>query len=190
MTVTTLPLRNEVPQDETWNLESIYPNITAWEKAYKTIENRLSEIEQYRGKLTLNPETLLACLTLSEEIIRGAEKVGVYSGLDSQTDASDQEALARSGQGQGLINKAIAAVSFIERELMTLGLEQLKKWMDDLPSLAVYKHYFENLERLKGHLRSSEVEEVLALSSDPMEYFSGSYSSLVNADLAFKVGES
>jgi len=189
MTVTTLPLRSEVPQDETWNLESIYPNITAWERAYKTIGNRLSEIEHYRGKLAQNPETLLECLTLSEEIIRGAEKVGVYSGLDSQTDASDQEALARSGQGQGLINKAIAAVSFIEPELMTLGLEQLKKWMDDLPSLAVYKHYFENLERLKAHLRSSEVEEVLAQSSDPMEYFSGSYSSLVNADLEFKLAK-
>ena len=189
MTVTSLPLRSEVPQEETWNLESIYPNITAWENAYKTIENRLSEIEQYKGKLAQNPETLLECLTLSEEIIRGAEKVDVYSGLDSQTDASDQEALARSGQGQGLINKAIAAVSFIEPELMTLGLGQLEKWMDVLPSLAVFKHYFENLERLKAHLRSSEVEEVLAQSSDPMAYFSGSYSSLVNADLEFKLAK-
>jgi len=187
MTIRTLPLRSEVPQEETWNLESIYPNIAAWEKAYNTIENRLSEIEHYKGKLAQNAETLLECLTLSEEIMRAAEKVGVYSGLDSQTDASDQEALARSGQGQGLINKAIAAVSFIEPELMTLGMEQLIKWMDDLPSLAVYKHYFENLERLKSHLRSSEVEEVLAQSSDPMAYFSGAYSSLVNADLEFKL---
>ena len=149
MTIRTLPLRSEVPHEETWNLESIYPNIAAWEKAYNAIENRLSEIEHFKGKLAQNPETLLECLTLSEEIMRGAEKVGVYSGLDSQTDASDQEALARSGQGQGLINKAIAAVSFIEPELMTLGMEQLIRWMDDLPSLAVYKHYFENLERLK-----------------------------------------
>jgi oligoendopeptidase F len=187
MTVTTLPLRSEVPQDETWDLESIYPNVAAWENAYKTIKNRLSDIEPFKGKLTQNPETLFECLTLSEEIIRGAEKVYVYSGLDSETDASDQEALARSGQGQGLMNKAIAAVSFIEPELMTLGLEQLKKWMDDLPSLAVYKHYFENLERLKAHLRSSEVEEVLAQSSDPMAYFPGSYSSLVNADLEFEL---
>ncbi len=129
MTVTTLPLRSEVPQDETWNLESIYPNVAAWENAYKTIKNRLSDIEPFKGKLTQNPETLFECLTLSEEIIRGADKVFVYSGLDSETDASDQEALARSGQGQGLMNKAIAAVSFIEPELMTLGIEQLKKWI-------------------------------------------------------------
>lgn len=187
MTVTTLPLRSEVPQEETWNLESIYPNVQAWDKDYKYFENRLSEIEPYKGKLNHNPETLLKCLTLSEEILRGAEKVYVYSGLDSQTDASDQDALARSGQGQGLMNKVVAAVSFIEPELMALGLEQLKKWMDDLPSLAVYKHYFENLERLKAHLRSSEVEEVLAQSSDPLAYFPGTYSSLVNADLEFKL---
>ena len=39
MTVTTVPLRSEVPQDETWDLESIYPDVAAWEDAYKTIRN-------------------------------------------------------------------------------------------------------------------------------------------------------
>ena len=185
MTVTTLPLRSEVPQEETWNLESIFPDVKAWERAYKIVEKRLSEIDVYRGKLDQNPETLLKCLTLSEEILRGAEKVGVYSGLDSKTDASDQDALARSGQGHGLMNRAVTAVSFIEPELIALGLELLKKWMDDLPSLEVYRHYFENLTRLKAHLRSSEVEEVLAQSSHPLDYFPGAYGSLVNADLKF-----
>ena len=185
MKVTSLPLRSEVPQEETWNLESIFPDIKAWEKAYKDLEKRLSKIEPYKGKLGQNPETLLECLALSEQILRGAEKVFVYSGLDSETDASDQDALARAGQGHGLMNKAATAVSFIEPELMSIGLEKLRKWMDDLPSLAVYRHYFENLARLKAHLRSTEVEEVLALSSDPLGYFPGAYSSLVNADLDF-----
>lgn len=185
MNATDLPLRSEVPQEETWNLESIFPDVKAWEKAYKKIEKRLAEIEPYKGKLDQSPETLHKCLTLSEDILRGAEKVAVYSGLDSQTDASDQDALARSGQGRGLMTKAVTAVSFIEPELMTLGLDQLKKWMDELPALKIYSHYFENLTRLQAHLRSTEVEEVLALSSDPFGYLQGAYSSLVNADLDF-----
>ena len=31
----TLPPRNEVPVEETWNLESIFPSVDAWEAAYE-----------------------------------------------------------------------------------------------------------------------------------------------------------
>ena len=122
MAIKTLPVRSDVPQEETWNLESIFPDLKAWEKAYKAIENRLSEIDGFKGKLDQNPETLLECLTLSDEILRGAEKVLVYSDLDSAVDTTNQDTLARSGQGEGLLNRAVTAVSFIEPELMTLGL--------------------------------------------------------------------
>ena len=82
MTKETLPARNEIPREETWNLESIFPSVEAWEKAYKIVENRLPELDAYKGKLDQNPKTLLDCLVLREEILRGAEKVYVYSGLE------------------------------------------------------------------------------------------------------------
>jgi len=34
----TLHPRSEIPIEETWNLESIFPNIEAWEKALKKVE--------------------------------------------------------------------------------------------------------------------------------------------------------
>ncbi len=185
MTKKTLPARNEIPQEETWNLESIFPNVETWEKAYKIVGNRLPEFDAYKGKLDQNPKILLDCLTLREEILREAEKVGVYSELESSVDASDQDALARSGQGQGLGARAYAAVSFIEPEIMTLGMDRLKKWMDELSELEIYNHYFADLERQKAHLRSAEVEEVLALSADPLTLFPRAYGSLTNADLKF-----
>ena len=185
MTKKTLPARNEIPQEETWNLESIFPNVEAWKKTYEKVESRLPELDEYKGKLDQNPKTLLDCLVLREEILREVEKVYVYSGLESTVDASDQDALARSGQGQGLGARAYAAVSFIEPEIMTLGMDRLKKWMDELAELAIYSHYFADLERQKAHLRSAEVEEVLAQSADPLALFPNVYGSLINADLTF-----
>ncbi len=186
MTKKTLLARNEILQEETWNLESIFPTIEAWEKAYKNVEKRLPELDAFKGKLNQNSKTLLDCLTLREEILREAEKVGVYSGLESSVDASDQDALARSGQGRGLVSRTVAAVSFIEPELMSLGMKQLIAWMDELSSLAVYRQYFEDLERQNAHLRSAEVEEVLAMSADPLTLFPGAYGNLTNADLKFE----
>jgi oligoendopeptidase F len=186
MVSTQLPARSEVPQEETWNLKSIYPDLNAWEKAYQDIEQRLPELEVYKGRMAESPEVLLECLKLQDDILRGAEKVAVYSGLDSTTDVTDQEAQARAGQGSSLMTKAIAAVAFIDPELLAIGWDVLKGWLEEDESLAVYGQYFDNLYRQKAHLRSTEVEEVLAMVLDPLGYFSGAYRSLVNADIKFK----
>jgi oligoendopeptidase F len=185
MTHSHLPARSEVPQEETWNLESIFASLKEWENAYQDMEKILPDIDVYKGKLNQKPEVLLGCLELREKLLRGAEKVAVFSGLDSTTDASDQQAQARSGQGQSLLNKAVARVAFIEPELLLLGWEKLENWMDKFPSLLVYEHYFEDLFRKQAHLRSTEVEETLAMAADPLNYLPGAYGNLVNADITF-----
>ena len=185
MALTQLPARSEVPQEQTWNLKSIFPDLKAWEKAYQEYEKRLAEFNQYKGKLAQGPKTLLACLELSDEVLRGVAKVVVYSGLDSATDVSDQGARARAGQGQSLMAKAMAATAYIEPEVLALGEEVINGWLAEEPSLGLYEHYFDDLFRRQAHMRSSEVEEILAMAADPLGYFPGAYSSLVNADIRF-----
>jgi oligoendopeptidase F len=185
MVLTQLPARSEVPQEQTWNLKSIFPDLKAWEESYQKAEKRLVEFEEYKGKLALNPETLLACLQLRDEVLRVAEKVAVYSGLDSTTDVSDQDAQARAGQGRSLATKAVAAAAFIDPELLAVGWDVLEEWLTEEPALAVYKHYFEDLFRRQAHMRTTEVEEILAMAADPLGYFPGAYRILVNADLKF-----
>ena len=186
MSLTQLPERSEVPREQTWNLESIFPDLQSWERSYQAAAKRLSQFEKYKGKLAQSPKILLECLNLRDEVLRSAEKVAVYSGLDTSTDASDQDTLARSGQGRSLMNKALAEVAFIEPELIAIGWEVLKGWMVEDSSLAMYGHYFEDLYRQSAHLRNSEVEEILALAADPLSYLPGTYGSLVNADIVFK----
>jgi oligoendopeptidase F len=181
-----LPPRDEVPREETWHLASIFPDLESWEQAYQQVEDLLPELKAYRGELTRDPETLLEAFQLRERTLRLARQVGMYAMLDSAVDMTDQEKLARSGQGQSLMSRAAAAVSFFEPELLELGPEAREAWMAEHPELAVYRHYFDDLERQREHLRSSEVEEVLALSSDPLSAAPAAYGALTNADLTFE----
>ena len=181
-----LPPRNEVPREETWHLASIFPDLEAWEKAYQQVEDLLPELKALRGELTRDPETLVEAFQLRERALRLARQVGMYAMLDSAVDMTDQEKLARSGQGQSLMSRAAAAVSFFEPELLELEPEDREAWMAEHPELAVYRHYFNDLERQRDHTRSSEVEEVLALSSDPLSAAPAAYGALTNADLTFE----
>jgi len=185
MTQTKLPSREEIPVEQTWNLDSIFPNIEAWESAYKEVETRMPELAEYQGTLSDGPKTLLAYFDKSQQMLRLAMQVMVYAALDQSTDVSDTTAAARAGQGRGLMTKVFAASSFAEPELMEIGFEKLNQWTAEQPELALYKHYFEDLERQAEHVRSKDVEEVLALAMEPMQP-NTPYTMLVNAELKFK----
>ncbi len=186
MSKNILPPRDQIPQNQTWNLSSIFPDLASWEAAYQELEDLLPELQQAQGTLAESPRSLHEGLQLWEKVLRKAHQVGMYASLDSSVDMVDQEKLARSGQGQGLMARAGAAAAFLEPELMEIGLEKLTGWMEELPELETYRHYFEDLERQKDHLRSAEVEEVLAMSADPLGAISGTYGALTNADLSFE----
>jgi len=183
---TTLPPRERVPVEETWDLESIFESTCEWQAAYEALEERLPELSAYEGRLQEGPQTLLDCLDVWEELMRLAEQVVVYASLAAAVDVSNQEANARAGQARSLVARAAAVSAFIEPELMSLGFETLYAWLEEEPELAVYRHYVEDLERQKEHVRSTEVEELLAQVSDPLGTSEDAYGVLTNADLGFE----
>ena len=185
MTKKNLPPRNEVPIEEAWNLESIFPNTKAWQEAVEEVEARLPELAAYQGRLGESAQILLEYLDKAQEVTRLAMKVMVYAGLELSTDVSVPEANARVGQSRGLMAKVAAVRAFEDPELMAMGFDKLRRWMEEEPELAIYEHYFDNLERMSAHVRSSEVEEILAMATEPMQP-STPYTSLVNFELKFK----
>lgn len=184
----SLPPRSKVPLEETWHLESIFATSQAWQDAFQETKNLISEMQEYQNQLDEGPETLIACLDLMEKLLTLAMKVHVYAGLAMSVDLSDQDAASRAEQAAGLLAQARAAVAFIQPELIQIGFETLQTWADEHEELAVYKHYFEMLEKRADLIRSPEVEEVLALSTEPLPATQppAAYAALTNAELPFK----
>jgi len=185
-----LPQRSEIPQEETWNLESIFANVDLWEEAKSEILSSVPLLAEYKGKLAESPEKLGEFYEAYEKAYRLVLKVFVYGMLGSSVDTTNQEAQARSGQGQSVFVQLNAATSFLEPELMSIGFDKLRKWLKEDTRLAHLSHYIDELERQKTHIRSDEVEQVLALSGEPLNGFTRSYNALTNADLKFEDAES
>ena len=57
--------------------------------------------------------------------------------------------------------------------------------MKDEPRLAFFAHYVDRLEKRQAHVRSGEVEEVLAMVNDPFFAATSIYNALNNAELTF-----
>lgn len=185
MTHRELPSRHEVPVEQTWDLESIFPSLEAWEQAYKSVEEQLPSVSAFKGRLGESPQTLLAYFETAEKAYRLAGQVMVYASLKAAADSTDQQATALAGQARGLFARLHAAAAFADPELMTVGFRKLKAWQKEEPRLAVYSHYFDRLEKRRAHVRSAEVEEVLAAVADPLGTALGTYGILTNAEMQF-----
>lgn len=184
---TTLPDRKDVPLEERWNLESIFPDTGAWQQAFQDVESRFSQAASFRGRLGESPQTLLQALKTIEQLAIDSLKVLVYAGLSASVDVGDQQAAAMAGQARGLMARLQATIAYLEPELMSIGFDTLFAWAEAHEDLAVYRHHFDRLKRMQPHIRSGEVEELLALVSEPLPpSVLPAYAALTNADLKFK----
>jgi oligoendopeptidase F len=79
-----------------------------------------------------------------------------------------------------------AATAFFDPELVSIGFDTLEKWISQMDELNFFAHYVERLKQRQAHLRSGEVEQVIALTSDPLSGPMLIYTMLNNADLTFQ----
>ncbi|MEI2691207.1 MAG: oligoendopeptidase F [Anaerolineae bacterium] len=184
--VTTLPLRGEVPVEQTWDLASVYATPADWDAACVELTAQLPQLTAFRGRLAAGPATLLALLEPMQEagILMG--KIMIYAFNGASVDTGDQEAAARAGQARTLMAQLGAAVAFVDPELAAIGLEQVNAWIAETPELAFFSHYVDRLRRREAHVRSGEVEELLALTGDPFGGPMSIYGMLNNADMNFR----
>jgi len=186
MTDNTLPARSSVPIAQTWDLASIFPTPADWEAACQELTGLLPSLSAYQGRLGESPQLLLTYIQQYQDAARLAGKITVYASNAYAVDTLDQSAAARAGQARSLMSRFHAATAFTDPELMSLGFDKLRQWMQNEPELAFFAHFVDNLERRAPHVRSGEVEEVLAMTTDPFSGLSSVYAALNNADLTFQ----
>jgi oligoendopeptidase F len=182
---TTLPFRSEVPVEQTWDLASVFPTPEDWEAACSKLADMLPTLSAYQGLLDESPGILLEYIQLFQEAGTLMGKINVYASNAYAVDTLNQEAAARNGQARGLMAKFGAATAFFDPELVSFGFDKLRQWTKDEPQLAFFAHYVDRLEQRQAHVRSGEVEEVLALVNDPFFAATSIYNALNNAELTF-----
>ncbi|MFO7631368.1 MAG: M3 family oligoendopeptidase, partial [Caldilinea sp.] len=185
MATTTVPARAEIPVEHTWDLANIYPTPADWEAKVAEVRERLTVTRQFQGRLAESPDTLADWLEHLQALMVDSQRLVMYASLDYSTDTNNQAATARTAQATTLAAMVQAAVSFAEPELMNIGFDALRSWQQTHTRLAIYAHYFDNLERMSAHVRSAEVEELLGQVEDPFHTAANTHGILTNSEIIF-----
>jgi oligoendopeptidase F len=180
---TTLPKRSEVPVELTWNLESIFATPEDWEQAFTWVNDELPKLAAYQGTLGDSAQTLYEAFQLDNALSEVLGKLYSYASMRSDEDTSNSTNLARQSRIQALAARAGAASAFMTPEILEIPQERIEEFLREEPRLELYRHILDELLRRKPHVRSAEVEALLAEVSEALSAPSQVFNMLNNADL-------
>lgn len=177
--------RHDVPVEHRWDLDAVYGSVAAWEQDYAKVEAMLPELTGFQGRLGESSQTLLTALKRRDEISQLLEQVYVYASMKEDENTANSTYQALSSRATSLYAKVGAAMAFMTPEILAIPTETIRGWLESDPGLAVYRHELKDTLREKEHVRSQEVEELLAhmgeVGSAPHDIFG----KLNNADIKF-----
>lgn len=171
----TLPKRADLPVAMTWNLESVYKTNNDWEADFSKVTKMLPKLAAFKGKLTKTGKNLLDALKLRDEIGSLVGKLYCYANMRFHQDTTDAIYQALADRADKLSTDVSAASSFITPELLATPSKRLTGLLARSKELRVYEHEFDELDRQRPHVRSAEIEAILAqaaeLASGPDKVF-------------------
>lgn len=153
-----LPLREEVPVKETWDLKDLFISDQAF---YQTLEQvvqmSLDFNHTYYQKLN-NIETIEKALDEYERILIEIDRLYNYPELRLSVDTSNEEAQKVNAKLNTTSGKLAGLLSFVDSEILELPDEIIS----ELRSQTKYPHFIKQLQDRKPYQLSADVEKVLA----------------------------
>jgi len=167
--VQALTKRSEIAREYTWDLESIFPTNEDWESAFKTLQQGLPELEGLKDTLAQSGSALLAVLQKRDELFEKLETLFVYASMRKDEDTTNSTYLGMFDRAMQLYVHTSTVASYIEPEILALPQTTLDKFVQETPGLGLYGQQLDELNRKRPHVRSAEVEAILAAAGEISE---------------------
>ena len=177
--------RSEIPVEDTWATEDLYPTDEAWEQELATLEADKKTLTSYAGHLGDSAENLYGYLYAMEQTNVKAKRLANYCMRKADEDTRNAKYQAMTGKFISTVVALDTASSFETPELMGISEETLKGFYAACPELGRYRRYLKDLRRRKEHILSPAEEKLLASSGEMAQAPDKIYGMLTNADMRF-----
>ncbi|NLI91787.1 MAG: oligoendopeptidase F [Peptococcaceae bacterium] len=174
--------REEIPQEDKWNLEDIFATDEAWEERYKETEKLIGLSGKYQGKLAESADLFVECLEWADHLGLNMEDLFTYARMRRDEDNRISRYQSMTDRASMLSVQAGSALSFIVPEILSIPEDRFKE-MQKNPKMDIYDHYLENILRQKEHVLSLAEEKLLAEASELAAAPSTIFSMANDADL-------
>lgn len=176
-------LRKDVPAQAKWQTSHIYASQEEWEKDFQWVQEKAKELAAYAGTLKNGKDTVLSLLKTYAESSEHLSRLYTYASCNLNVDNGDSFNQGVMARTQTLYAQYSAAVAFLSPELLKLPKATLKSYIAD-PDFADFDTILKDLERMRPHTLSSEVETLLASGQEVFGATGNVYDMLTDVDMS------
>jgi oligoendopeptidase F len=181
--VKTLPSRSEIPVEMTWDLESIFATDQLWEENFTYISQQLPKLAALQGSLGQTAQALNQALRLRDQLAEVLERLAVYATMRFHEDTTRTQYQAQADRAMTLFAEFSMATAFFVPEILAIPPERLENYFIQEPELALFRHQIDDILRARPHVRSAEVQQVLAGFMELAQAPDRTFEMIDNADL-------
>nr|WP_267510361.1 oligoendopeptidase F [Borreliella afzelii] len=175
--------RNEINENDKWDLSFLFANVEEYTKAINAIEIKTKEFKKYE-KLELNFDLFKETLNKYYEIMEDLEKVSYYAMLQLETDVTNKDSNKIYSTCVNIATKVSNTTSFLMPKILKTDAKKIQAWIN-APELKEKKIAIEKILREKNHILSEQEEEILANYTPLYSSYQSIFSALTNADMEF-----
>lgn len=183
--VKTLPLRSEIPVEDTWKLEDIFASDEEWEKEFHEVKKQIPGIQEFQGKLGDSAQKLFEALQFEDLLLERIGKLYTYAHMRYDQDTTNSFYQGLDDRMKNLYSQAASQLAFIVPEILSIEESKLSGFLEENAELKLYEHALEEINLQRPHVLSAEEEALLAQASEVMNASSNTFGMLNNADLQF-----
>ena len=175
--------RSEVKEEFTWDLTALYPDTEAWEHAVAEIQEMACELEKMKGKVTESAGNLFTALSRLESMEKKADPAFSYAHRLSDQDTGNTVHQGMVQKLQSIYTDISGRLAFMDPEILEMEDGTLEQYFTQEPGLEQYRNYIYEIQRLKPHRLSAEMERLLAMTGEISDVPGHTFSVFNNADL-------
>lgn len=175
--------RDEIAENRTWDLTTIFKNDEDWEAELAKTQQELEAVNHYEGHLLESAQSLLEITEAELTFSRAVEKIYVYASMKHDQDTQVSRYQEYEAKASNLYAKLNEKFSFYEPEFLELSLEDYEKYKAEEPQLEKFDHMFERLFAKKAHVLSQKEEKILASASEIFGAAAETFEIFDNADI-------
>jgi oligoendopeptidase F len=148
MTRKTIPARDNLSDQDKWNLAALFENDKDWEKLIVEVENELETYNKFSGRLKESVSVFKDVLEFHSGVTRRIERLYTYSHLKSDEDKSNQFYLGRHQRAVRLRIRASETASFMIPEIQSVPDEIMNTYLKN-DALVEFRFFLEKIMRYK-----------------------------------------
>lgn len=177
--------RSEVKEEHTWKVSDMYASTAEWEQALNQVKEIADRIAGMEGRVTESAANLYQVLKDCDAYGEIIDLAFNYAQRLYDQDRNDSTHQAMSQKVYGVWADVAGMISFIEPEILAVPEEQLEAFYKELPELESYRGKIAEIQRLRGHSLSAEMEKLLAMTSEMSQTPEQVFAVMNSADIRF-----